>query len=67
MMTLTPIDGEILPSHGSGFIDTARTIALTHHEKWDGSGYPAGLWGEDIPLMGRIVAVSDVFDLYYYF
>lgn len=40
----------------------AKTIALTHHEKWDGSGYPAGLRGEEIPIAGRIVAVADVFD-----
>ena len=37
-------------------------IALTHHEKFDGTGYPGGLSGEDIPLFGRIVAVADVFD-----
>ena len=40
----------------------ARNIALSHHEKWDGSGYPAGLAGEAIPLEGRICAVADVFD-----
>jgi PAS domain S-box-containing protein len=40
----------------------AATIALTHHERWDGSGYPQGLAGEEIPLEGRIVAVADVFD-----
>ncbi|MEZ6125473.1 MAG: HD domain-containing phosphohydrolase [Planctomycetaceae bacterium] len=40
----------------------AAQIAQTHHEKWDGSGYPLGLSGEDIPLEGRIVAVADVFD-----
>lgn len=40
----------------------ARQIALTHHEKWDGSGYPAGLKGEEIPLDGRICSVADVFD-----
>jgi putative two-component system response regulator len=40
----------------------ASEIAMTHHERWDGSGYPDGLSGEDIPLAGRIVAVADVFD-----
>ena len=40
----------------------AEEIALTHHERWDGSGYPRGLRGEEIPLGGRICAVSDVFD-----
>src|SRR5690606_25007578 len=40
----------------------AATIALRHHEKWDGSGYPDGLAGEDIPLAARIVALVDVFD-----
>jgi hypothetical protein len=42
--------------------ETARIIALTHHEKWDGSGYPQQLKGEAIPLEGRIVAIADVFD-----
>jgi putative two-component system response regulator len=40
----------------------ARQIILTHHECWDGSGYPAGLKGEEIPLAGRIAAVADMFD-----
>lgn len=40
----------------------AAEISLTHHEKWDGSGYPQGLKGEDIPISGRITAVADVFD-----
>ena len=40
----------------------ARLVALTHHERWDGSGYPDGLKGEQIPLQARIVAISDVFD-----
>jgi putative two-component system response regulator len=40
----------------------AASIAFTHHEKWDGTGYPLGLAGEDIPIEGRITAVADVFD-----
>jgi putative two-component system response regulator len=40
----------------------AEEIALTHHERWDGTGYPAGLSGTAIPVTGRIVAVADVFD-----
>jgi putative two-component system response regulator len=43
-------------------LELAGTIALTHHEKWDGTGYPHGLAGERIPIAGRIVAVADVFD-----
>jgi len=44
------------------FLYMARDMALTHHEKWDGSGYPSGLQGEGIPLCGRIMAVADVYD-----
>jgi putative two-component system response regulator len=44
------------------FLEMARVIALTHHEKWDGSGYPNGLAGEAIPLPGRLMALADVFD-----
>ncbi|MBQ7699863.1 MAG: HD domain-containing protein [Clostridia bacterium] len=44
------------------FLQTAEQIAVAHHEKWDGSGYPEGLKGEDIPLPARIMAVADVFD-----
>lgn len=62
MKTHTTIGAEILSGHPSKLMETARIIALTHHEKWDGSGYPNNLKGEDIPLVGRIVAVSDVFD-----
>ncbi|KIL99597.1 Response regulator [Paramagnetospirillum magnetotacticum MS-1] len=40
----------------------ARNVALCHHEKWDGSGYPQGLKGEDIPIEARIAAICDVFD-----
>ena len=56
------IGGEILADSGFALLDFARTIALTHHEKWDGSGYPARLAGEAIPHAGRIVAIADVFD-----
>jgi putative two-component system response regulator len=56
------IGAEILSGHDSELLGTARLIALTHHEKWDGSGYPNHLKGEHIPLVGRIVATCDVFD-----
>jgi putative two-component system response regulator len=46
----------------SPLLRMASEIALTHHERWDGNGYPIGLKGTDIPLSGRIVAVADVFD-----
>ncbi len=52
----------LLRGSSSSILDLAATIALSHHEKWDGSGYPRGLAGEEIPLEGRIVAVADVFD-----
>lgn len=53
---------EILSRAHSPVLQVAAEIALSHHEKWDGSGYPRGLAGENIPLFGRIVAVADVFD-----
>jgi len=56
------IGAEIIGEHPSGLLCMARSIALSHHEKWDGSGYPNGLAGEAIPLEGRIVAIADVFD-----
>lgn len=56
------IGAEIIGEHRSGILNMARVIALCHHEKWDGSGYPAGLAGEAIPLEARIVALADVFD-----
>ncbi|GAA3916428.1 two-component system response regulator [Litoribacillus peritrichatus] len=56
------IGADIIGDHDSPLLAMAREIALTHHEKWDGSGYPNQLAGEDIPLVGRIVAVADVFD-----
>lgn len=58
----TTIGGKILEGSDSEVIQTARVIALTHHEKWDGTGYPAGLKGADIPLIGRIASIADVFD-----
>jgi putative two-component system response regulator len=51
-----------LAGYENPFLETAASIALAHHEKWDGSGYPQGLSGEQIPLEARIVAISDVFD-----
>lgn len=62
MKTHSEIGGEILSGNDSDLLCMARSIALTHHEKWDGSGYPKGLTGQNIPLAGRIVALADVFD-----
>jgi len=62
MQTHTTIGAEILSGADSELMHMAREIALTHHEKWNGGGYPNGLAGEAIPLTGRIVAVADVFD-----
>ncbi len=56
------IGADIIGRHDNELLATARTIALTHHERWDGSGYPQGLKGGQIPLFGRIVAIADVFD-----
>ena len=56
------IGAEIIGEHPSGVLRLARSVALAHHEKWDGSGYPQGLAGEAIPLSARIVAIADVFD-----
>lgn len=62
MQTHTRIGGDILGGDDSDLLHLAREIALTHHEKWDGSGYPEGLAGDAIPMSGRIVALADVFD-----
>ena len=56
------IGAKILEGAISPPVALAREIALCHHEKWDGSGYPRGLKGEEIPVAGRIIAVADVFD-----
>jgi len=62
MKTHTTIGEKILRGSDSELLEFARKIALTHHERWDGSGYPDGLKGEDIPIEGRIASISDVFD-----
>ncbi|MEI8011253.1 MAG: HD domain-containing phosphohydrolase [Candidatus Omnitrophota bacterium] len=62
MKTHAWIGGEILSGGDSSFLTMAETISRTHHERWDGTGYPIGLKGKDIPLVGRICAVCDVFD-----
>ncbi len=53
---------EILGGSKGDILQLAAQIALTHHEKWDGSGYPNGLAGPEIPIAGRILAVADVWD-----
>lgn len=58
----TTLGAELLTGGRFPLLRMAETIALTHHERWDGEGYPNGLAGEEIPLPGRIVAVADVFD-----
>lgn len=62
MKTHATIGGQLLDGDDSDLMQMAQSIALTHHEKWDGSGYPNGLAGEAIPLAGRIAALADVFD-----
>ena len=75
---LTPPELEVMKQHaefgrkiifssaqrieGDNFLIVAGEIAATHHEKWDGTGYPLGLAGQDIPLSGRIMAVADIYD-----
>ncbi len=58
----TVIGGKILSGSKAEFIKLAEVIALTHHERWDGTGYPNGLKGDGIPIAGRITAIADVFD-----
>ena len=64
----TSVGGEIIDkaiatvSEESKYLNEAKNLAAYHHEKWDGTGYPKGLKGEDIPLSARVMAVADVFD-----
>ncbi|MFK8114694.1 MAG: HD domain-containing phosphohydrolase [Rubripirellula sp.] len=62
LKTHTSVGMQIMGSTNSPVLKLAAVIAATHHEKWDGSGYPKGLAGNAIPIEGRIVAVADVFD-----
>ena len=62
MKTHTNIGAKMLEGDDSALIMMARDISISHHEKWDGSGYPNGLANDEIPLAGRMAAVADVFD-----
>jgi cyclic di-GMP phosphodiesterase len=62
MKTHTTIGAAILSGAKSALVQMAEQIARSHHERWDGSGYPDGLEGDEIPLPARICAVCDVFD-----
>jgi response regulator RpfG family c-di-GMP phosphodiesterase len=62
LKTHTTAGAATLSGGHSPLMAPAEQIALTHHERWDGSGYPNGLVGDDIPMTGRIVALADVFD-----
>lgn len=62
MKTHVTIGEDIIGHHSSQLLKMARQIAVGHHEKWDGSGYPQGLKGEEISIECRIAALCDVFD-----
>ena len=62
MKTHTTIGAQLLAGSASDVVQMAERIALTHHERWDGKGYPHGLAGEDIPFESRICTIADVFD-----
>ena len=56
------LGARIIGEHDDPLLHSAAIVALTHHERWNGSGYPRGLAGEEIPLIGRITSIADVFD-----
>jgi putative two-component system response regulator len=56
------IGAQLLAGSNSPIMKMAQTIALTHHEKWDGTGYPKKLRGNEIPLVGQLCSICDVFD-----
>lgn len=58
----TIVGAKILSGSEAPLLRMAETVALTHHERWDGHGYPSGRRADDIPLVGRIVALADAFD-----
>ena len=62
MKTHASIGEDIIGDHTSDLLELARQVAIGHHEKWDGSGYPGGLKGEEISVESRIAAICDVFD-----
>jgi putative two-component system response regulator len=62
MKTHVQLGLKLLSPNTSRLVQMAKLIALTHHERWDGTGYPNGLEGQDIPLVGQIVAIADVYD-----
>ena len=62
-MRTHPLAGvSMLPNTPSPYMVIARQIVRSHHERWDGSGYPDGLFGDAIPFAARVVAIADVFD-----